>query len=164
MEDVSDGLIQCFLKFKLKFMRKIASLLSVLMLLCTLALGQTRSVTGVVRDDKGDPIPFATVQEVGTNNATQADQNGRFTISVSENAQLSISSTGFTARTFAASGDLSNISLVRAEGQLQEVVVTTAFGVTRAQRITPYSDQVIDQEQLRIIPQTNVNNALAVKV
>lgn len=145
-------------------MRKIASLLSVLMLLCTLALGQTRTVTGVVRDDKGDPIPFATIQEVGTNNATQADQNGRFTISVSENAQLSISSTGFTARTFPASGDLSNISLVRAEGQLQEVVVTTAFGVTRSQRVTPYSAQVIDRGQLGIIPQTNLNNALAGKI
>ena len=56
-------------------MRKIASLLSVLMLVCALAFGQARTVTGQVRDDKGDPIPFATVTETGTNNSTTADAN-----------------------------------------------------------------------------------------
>ena len=57
-------------------MRKLASLLSVLMLLCTLAFAQTRTVSGVVKDEKGDPIPFATVTETGTKSATQADANG----------------------------------------------------------------------------------------
>jgi hypothetical protein len=47
-------------------MRKIASLLPVLMLLCTLAFAQTRTVKGIVRDDKGDPISFATITEAGT--------------------------------------------------------------------------------------------------
>jgi len=51
-------------------MRKLATLLSVLMLLCTLASGQTRTVTGVVKDEKGEAIPFATVLETGTKNAT----------------------------------------------------------------------------------------------
>ena len=50
-------------------MRKIASLLSVLMLLCTLAFGQTRTVTGTVKDETGTPVPFATVTETGTRNA-----------------------------------------------------------------------------------------------
>jgi hypothetical protein len=44
-------------------MRKIASLLSVLMLLCTLAFAQTRTITGTVRDENGNSIPFATITE-----------------------------------------------------------------------------------------------------
>ena len=44
-------------------MRKLASLLSVLMLLCTFALAQTRTVTGRVLDEKGEAIPFATIVE-----------------------------------------------------------------------------------------------------
>ena len=42
-------------------MRKFLSLLSMLMLISALALAQTRTVTGKVTNDKGEPIPFATV-------------------------------------------------------------------------------------------------------
>ena len=80
-------------------MRKIASLLSVLMLLCTLAFAQTRTITGTVRDANGDPVPFATVAQTGTTNATTADANGSFSITVPQNSQLTFSSTGFTATT-----------------------------------------------------------------
>src|SRR6476619_6600979 len=119
-----------FLKLNVH-MRKIASLLSVLMLVCALAFGQNRAVSGTVRDANGNPVPFATVTVVGTNTATQADQNGNFTLNnVADNTRLTISATGFTAQTVAASGDLSAISLVRSEGQLSEVVVT-ALGIRR---------------------------------
>src|SRR6478736_925642 len=112
-------------------MRKIASLLSVLMLVCTLAFGQSRTISGTVRDVNGNPVPFATVTVVGTNSATQADQNGNFTLnSVADNARITISATGFTAQTIAASGNLAAISLNRSEGQLSEVVVT-ALGIRR---------------------------------
>jgi hypothetical protein len=61
-------------------MRKIASLLPVLMLLCTLVFGQTRSVSGVVTDKKGNPVPFATIQVKGTNAGLAADATGKFTL------------------------------------------------------------------------------------
>src|SRR5690349_7603719 len=92
-------------------MRKFLSLLSVLMLVCTLAFAQIRTVTGTVRDDKGDPIPFATITEVGTNNATQADASGNFSMTVKDNARLNISSTGFTTMVVNASGNLSSLTM-----------------------------------------------------
>lgn len=144
-------------------MRKIASLLAMLMLFCALAYAQTRTVTGVVRDDKGDPIPFATVTEAGTRNATTADANGNFTIKVGDKARLSFSATGYQAQTVAAA-NASNIALVRAESQLQEVVVTGAYSTKRTARSTSYNAQVVSSEQLNVIRQPNVNNALAGKV
>ncbi len=123
-------------------MRKIASLLSVLMLLCTLAFAQTRTITGTVRDDNGNAIPFATITQAGTKNATTADANGNFSITVPQNARLTISATGFSAQTLAGT-DAANISLVRGEGQLQEVVVT-ALGIRRDKKALGYAVSTVD--------------------
>ena len=74
-------------------MRKIASLLSMLMLLCTLAFGQTRTVTGQVKDEKGDPVPFASVTETGTKNGVIADVAGNFSLKI-KGSQLTVSGAG----------------------------------------------------------------------
>ena len=46
-------------------MRKILSLLAVLVLCTVLAFGQTRYITGTVRDNQGEPIPFTSVSVKG---------------------------------------------------------------------------------------------------
>ena len=79
-------------------MRKIASL-AVLMLLCIFAFAQTRTVKGTIKDDKGESIPFATITEAGTKNATTADADGAFLIKIKEGAKLNVSATGFNATT-----------------------------------------------------------------
>lgn len=146
-------------------MRKIASLCTVLMLLSALVFGQTtRTVSGLVRDDKGQAVPFATILETGTQNGTKADVNGNFTIKIKEGSSLTISASGFETKTVTATGSAVEVSLTTKAGELAEVVVTTAFGIKRSQRITPYSSQVVGDKELHIIPQTNINNALAGKV
>jgi TonB-linked SusC/RagA family outer membrane protein len=129
-------------------MRKIASLLSVLMLVCALAFGQTRTISGTVRDAVGNPVPFATITVTGTNTATQADASGSFTLNnVAENGQLTVSAAGFTTQTVPASANLSTISLARSEGQLSEVVVT-ALGIRRTRNQTPYAAQQVSGEEV----------------
>src|SRR5688572_25703069 len=56
-------------------------------------LAQTRTVTGVVKSDN-EALPGVTVLEKGTNNGTVTDSDGKFSISVSENATLVISFVG----------------------------------------------------------------------
>ena len=146
-------------------MRKIASLCTVLMLLSALAFGQqTRTVSGVVKDDKGQPVPFASVLETGTNNGTKADVAGSFSIRIKEGASLTISASGFVTQTVTPTGAAVDVTLVTKSGELAEVVVTTAFGIKRSQRVTPYSSQVVGDKELHIIPQTNINSALAGKI
>ena len=47
------------------------------------AVAQVRTITGTIVSENGNPVPFATVVEVGTRNSVQADENGKFTIKVS---------------------------------------------------------------------------------
>lgn len=46
----------------------------------------------------------------------------------------------------------------------QEVVVTTAFGIKKTSRTTPFSAQTISRDELSMVPQISINNALAGKV
>jgi len=99
-------------------MRKIASLLPVLLLLCSFAFGQTRTITGVVKDDKANPVPFATITEVGTKNAAQADANGIFSIKIATQSQLTISATGFTTVTITPTDGQNNVALGASGAQI----------------------------------------------
>lgn len=146
-------------------MRKIVSLLSVLMLFCLLAFGQTRTVTGVVRDEKGDIIPFANITEVGnTRNSVQADANGTFSIKVNGNAQLSITAAGHNGQTVTASGNVVNATLPTTNAQLTEVVVTTALGIKRESKELGYAATSINNKTLTQAKSVNVAQALNGKI
>ena len=60
----------------------------------TLAFCQNRTVTGKVKDDKGEAVPFATITEAGTTHSVQADINGNFSVSVKDGAKITVTSTG----------------------------------------------------------------------
>jgi TonB-linked SusC/RagA family outer membrane protein len=131
---------------KIKIMRKISLLFS--FLFCVLmASAQTRTVTGQVRDDKGDIIPAATVTEVGTANSVQADQNGRFSITVKEGARIVVTASGHQAQTLAVTSNTLDVVLPSAQGNLQEVVIT-ALGIRRERRGLTYSTQTVNSDQL----------------
>jgi TonB-linked SusC/RagA family outer membrane protein len=145
-------------------MRKTASLLMMLMLVCTLAFAQTRTVTGQVRDDKGDPIAFATIQETGTQNATKADVNGNFTIKIKEGSQLTVSSTGFDPITVAAGAGFQTITLKTRATEMQEVVITTALGIARQSKEIGYSTAKVKATELTQAKVVNLQNGLTGKV
>ena len=146
-------------------MRKISSLLAVLMLLCTLAYAQTRTVTGVVKDSKGFPVPFATILETGTKNATQADENGAFTLNIKPGSSLTISSSGFTTMTMTPSATGSQaITLATVNTNLQEVVVSTFAGVKRQARSLGASTATVSNNELNQAKPINPVTGLVGKV
>ena len=145
-------------------MRKILSMLVLSMLFCAIALAQSRNISGQVTDENGNPIPFASVRIKGSKTGISADENGKFNLKVNEGSTLLVSSIGYVNQEISASGDKITIKLVKSTESISEVVVTTAFGVKKDQRTTPYSAQVVKSDALNIIPQTNLNDALAGKV
>ena len=144
-------------------MRKIASLIPVLVLLCTLAFAQTRTVKGIVRDEKGEPIPFATITEVGARNAAVADSAGAFAINVKSTSKLTVSATGFGSLTVTPGAGDVLVSLPKSAGDLQEVVVT-ALGIQRQKKELGYATAKLSNAEITRANAVNVANGLQGKV
>lgn len=145
-------------------MRKLLSLFAVLVTLYSSTYAQTHVlVKGRVLDDLGQPVSFATVRIKGDKAGVSADADGNFSIRVPKGAVLSINAVGFAGVEQSSDGDL-NLHLKRLNQAMAEVVVSTAFGVRKSERTTPYSAQVVKAEALNIIPQTNLADALAGKI
>ena len=146
-------------------MRKFASLLTVLMLLCTLAFAQTRTVTGQVSDEKGSPVPFASVIIKGTKSGVIADQNGLFSIKAKAGDVLVISSQGRVNREMTIGSQNSmNVSLDVSNESMKEVIVSTGYNTKKTQRSATSNAQVVAGDALTTIRQPKLNNALAGKV
>src|SRR4030095_6889298 len=101
-------------------MRKIRLLTIMSMLFSTFTVAQTRTITGRVADNKGNPVSFATITETNTKNVATADANGNFTIAIKGNS-LTISAVNLQEKTITVNGSFTDIILDRSEGQLQEV-------------------------------------------
>ncbi|HWH64266.1 MAG TPA: carboxypeptidase-like regulatory domain-containing protein, partial [Ginsengibacter sp.] len=91
-------------------MRKFLMLFALLMLSGVLAFAQTHTVSGTVKDDAGSPVPFATITETGTRNATTADANGNFTIKMKGDGTLTFTATGFNGSKVTPEGGVASIT------------------------------------------------------
>lgn len=137
------------------------------MFLCTsltislFAWGQTKTVTGAVREADGKPVAYATVTESGKRNAVTADADGNFSIKVLENAKLTITAAGYEPLTADAGGK--SFLMVRRDGNLSEVVVT-ALGIRRNRVNVPYSAQQISGDEVTQTRNNNFVSSLSGKV
>ncbi|WP_188558719.1 SusC/RagA family TonB-linked outer membrane protein [Hymenobacter glacieicola] len=83
-----------------------------------------QTITGRVIDEKGQGMPGVTVLEKGTSNGATTDADGRYSLSVADNATLSFSFVGYLTQEVPVSGRTSvNISLAPDSKALNEVVV-----------------------------------------
>ena len=144
-------------------MRRFLTVLTVLMLSGVLAFSQGRTVTGTVKDDTGAPVPFATITETGTQNATTADANGSFTFTTRGTGSLTVTATGFTAETLSPSGNTASVVLTRNASELSAVVVT-ALGIQRSRNSLPYAAQQVTGESVSTTRSANAASALSGKV
>lgn len=95
-----------------------------ILLLPALSIAQNRTVTGVVTGTGSVPLNGATVTVQNTTIAAIADVNGRFTLSVPQDAALVISYLGYKTQTLAVSSGEISVQLEEDAGRLDEVVVT----------------------------------------
>ena len=144
-------------------MRKCFTLLWVL-LLYAFAQAQNRTITGVVRDEKGAPVPFASVMEAGRKTGTTADADGNFKLSIPLRTQLTISASGYKDFLLTPTGaPVQTVVLATGTGQMEEVVVT-ALGIRRQARSLGYSSATVKTDELTQAKTTNLQNGLVGKV
>lgn len=145
-------------------MRRTVTLLVLLMLHGILVHAQTKVVTGTVSDNAGAPVPFATVTESGTRNATTADENGNYSIQIQNNGSLVVTAAGFSPATLSPTGGNAAITLNRDESTLATVYVTTALGIQRQKKDLGYATAKVNNDKLVEAAPINVANGLQGKV
>ncbi len=148
-------------------MKKIVSTLVVMLLCFSIAVtAQIRPVSGILTDAKGAPVPFASVLIKGTKQGVVSDADGRFIVKAKTGDFLEISAQGlFKKEVQVTNAPEIAVILERNEKEtLAEVIVTTAFEIKKSSRTTPFSAQTISADNLNLIRQPNLNNALAGKV
>jgi TonB-linked SusC/RagA family outer membrane protein len=123
---------------------------------------QTREVSGVVTDEKGDPIPGANILIKGTTRGTISDIDGHFSLNVSgeESPVLVISFIGYeTQELGAVFGSIMSINLKPTAASLDEVVVV-GYGTQKKVSVTA-SVTSIGTDELVQSPTSNISNSLA---
>ena len=133
-----------------------------LLMVCVVVQAQSLQVEGtVVSKSDGEPIIGATVLESGTTNGTITDLDGKFLLTVKQNAEITISYVGFKSQTLKAQGVLQVVLEEDAE-ILQEVVVT-GYTTQRKADLTG-SVAVVSMDALKTTADSDPMRALQGKV
>ena len=103
-------------------MRKLLLLLGVV-LFCVQLSAQQRIISGTITDDKGNPIPNASILVKGSNSGTVSNSDGSFTLKITKGSLLVISSLGFETMTVGIADNITAKLKIDPNG-LSEVVVT----------------------------------------
>ena len=122
-----------------------------------------KSISGVVKDEAGVPLPGVNIAEKGTKNSASSDFDGKFTIKVSgTNAVLLFSFIGYETKSVSLAGKTTlNISLNPNAQSLNEVkVVSFGYGTIKKENLTG-SVASISGKELSKVPVTNVAEALS---
>ena len=127
-------------------MKSLFRLLVVFLLTAQMSFAQ-KTVTGVVSDSDGLPLPGATILVQGTTTGVTTDFDGNFSINVAEGQTLEFSFVGYeTAAIAVGAGNVINVTLSLGT-QLEEVIVTS-LGITREKRALGYAVSEVDNTQI----------------
>ena len=121
---------------------------------------QSVKASGVVVDEKGEPVIGANIMEVGTTNGTITDIDGRFTLEVASSAaELMISYIGYTPQKIkVGKGTDLKVTLEEDTKKLDEVVVI-GYGTQKKSDVSG-SVATVTGEKLAKLPTANAENAL----
>lgn len=139
-------------------MKKIILCTTVLLLLGQIVAAQ-RTISGVVSDSKGVPLPGVTVAVQNTNRGAITDFDGFYEVVVnSGDKTLIFSYVGFEPR-YIAVGTQNEINVSLEAGETLDEVVVVGYGTQRKSDVTG-AVASMDTERLQEMPQVNLVQAL----
>lgn len=144
---------------------KFSSILTLLLVLVVqITFAQERTITGTVVDEDGLPLPGVTVLVKGTNQGTQTDFDGNYSIAANQGDVLVYSFVGMkTSEYTVANNDTIDVTLTTDSAELDAVVVT-ALGIEREKKSLGYATQEVDGSEVSDVPTQNFVNSLSGKV
>ncbi len=110
------------------------------------AAPQPAVVSGIVKDETGEPIPGATIRVKNANKYTAADQYGHYSIAADDNSVLIFSIVGYTTLEVPVKGRRSfPVTMVRSFSSLNEVQVLGYSATTKRNNTGAVSSIKADQ-------------------
>lgn len=131
--------------------------------LTQISFAQERTVSGVVSDNTGMPLPGVSVLIKGTNKGTQTDFDGKYSIKVNNGEMLVFSFVGMKTQETVVSSNSINIKLKDNSVELEGVVVT-AFGIKRNPKKLGYSVSSVKASDVTEVAEPDLTRALSGKV
>lgn len=112
-------------------------------------MAQGNLVRGKISDNKGEPLPGASVVVEGTSTGTVSDVDGNFELEIPSDADaLVFSFVGFKSKTVSVKGnDYFDVTLYPETKDIDEVVVT-ALGIERDKKALGYAVQEVGGEEM----------------
>lgn len=134
-------------------------------LLCSFVMVAQKEVTGMVKDNQGNPLPGVNIIEKGTSNGTSTDMDGKYKIRINEDSFLVFSYIGYTTVTKSTAGIVLNVTLTEEGSQnLEEVVVTGTRTAPRSNTTTALPIDVLSSKDLVSTGQATFDKALQYKI
>ncbi|MCL2027860.1 MAG: TonB-dependent receptor [Bacteroidales bacterium] len=132
----------------------------VMLLVGSSVFAQSRTISGTVRDQQGEPVPFASVAIPGSTTGATTDMDGRFTLNVPQGAtQFRVSFIGYTPKLVDIDGNTTFTVVLESEvSQLDEIVVV-GYGAVRRRDLTGAVASVTGGD-LQANPVSDVTQAL----
>lgn len=124
---------------------------------------QKLEASGEIRDENKQPLASVSVAQLGTDNATLSDADGKFSLEVDgEDAILQFTYVGYLTQEIPFQKGAMKITLAEDQAQLDEVVVV-GYGTQKRETITG-SVVAVKGEELVKSPALNVSNSIAGRV
>ena len=120
-------------------------------------------ITGTVTDEKGQPLPGATVKVKGSSTGTSTDANGKFSLNVPDDAVLEITYVGYETAEVPVAGKTDLSISLKPSSQLQDQVVVVGYGTQRKLDVTGAVTQ-LKGDELAKQPAINPVSSLQGKV
>lgn len=130
------------------------------------AQAQEKTITGTIISEKSsEPVISATITNSRTKKSVQSTSNGTFLIRAQKGDVLEISSVGFSPKKITIGENVEyTISLSVSQGQLAEVVVTTAFGVKKNKRSQGTASQSVTGQEINETQRDNWMNGISGRI
>ncbi|WP_103867369.1 carboxypeptidase-like regulatory domain-containing protein [Aquimarina sp. I32.4] len=137
----------------------------ILIVLATgLSFSQQTTVTGVVSDADGAPLPGVNIIEKGTKNGSTTDFDGKYTIEANPESILVYSYIGFAAQEIAVKSK-SVINITLASGaQLEEIVLVGSRALPRSNTTSSLPVDVLPAKELASTGQITFDKALQYRI
>ena len=117
--------------------KKMTIAAAVLLLAGITAFAQNKTISGTVRDERSEPLPGATLVAAGSQAYAITDANGKFSMSVRQGQEITVSYLGYDDYLFTVTGAAQyNISMSPSEATMLNESVAIGYGTTTKKEVT----------------------------